>query len=352
VKQLGLPVRDRWKTTLHLSEEAFPLEVAEILPKLIRDTGCGDWEVAPTPLHRKDCTIFFLRSRSYRISKAVLKIFRENRVEKNHAKKLHRMGQRYHAAATTQFTVPEPVTLLEEKNAMVMEYIDAPSCSSLLMKEIHSKRRKRRMIRQAAAWLAWFHAQSGVTLEPFDATSFVSKIRKTYEDLHVGRPKGASRHEFLAKCIASAETVASEMSNVPIPHAAIHADFTPYNLFIQGDRIIGYDFLPNRRCPVAHDIGRFLIHLDVYQLVPTRAAEQSKYGCRKNDLEDFIEAYGWESRVLEDIPWLKLHFLSVLRRITTLTRIRASGRRKLNPFPLVELAYLRRNARNMLESLG
>jgi hypothetical protein len=36
----------------------------------------------------------------------------------------------------------------------------------------------------------------------------------------------------------------------------------------QGDRMIGFDFRPNRWCPVAHDIGRFLIYLDVYRILP------------------------------------------------------------------------------------
>ncbi len=32
--------------------------------------------------------------------------------------------------------------------------------------------------------------------------------------------------------------------------------------------MIGFDFRPNRWCPVAHDIGRFLIYLDVYRILP------------------------------------------------------------------------------------
>ena len=329
--------------------EGHPVELAGILPKLIRDTGCGDWQVTRKPLQRKDCTIYFLSSGTYGISKAVLKIFRKNAVGRNYAKNLHKTGRRYHAAATARFGVPEPITFFEEENAMLMEYIDAPSCGSVLMKGFYSRHRRQGIIRHAAAWLKWFHAQSGVTMERFDAVSFVMKLRNTFENLSAGEP---SRDEFLARCITRAEAIASGMNGVLIPHAAVHADFTPYNLFIQGERMIGFDFRPNRRCPVAHDIGRFLIYLDVYRIIPARSAEQGKYGCRKDDCEVFMDAYGWDSGDLDEALWLRLQFLLVVKRIISLTRIRAMGRGRMNPFRLIESTYLRRNARNMLGSLG
>jgi hypothetical protein len=103
---------------------------------------------------------------------------------------------------------------------------------------------------------------------------------------------------------------------------------------------------------VAHDIGRFLIYLDVYRIIPARSAEQGKYGCRKDDCEVFMAAYGWDSGDVDEALWLKLQFLLVVKRIVSLTRIRAMGRGRMNPFRLIELTYLRRNARNMLGSLG
>ena len=139
-----------------------PDEVAAVLPRLLRKTGCDDWTLARSPLQRRDCIIHFLHSASFRLPDLVVKIYRKNEVEDNLAQAIHRKCKRFHQAGSATCSVPEPVVFLQEENAMVMEFVDAPSAASLLIKGLHSREKRRDVVRKAACWLRWFHESSAV----------------------------------------------------------------------------------------------------------------------------------------------------------------------------------------------
>jgi tRNA A-37 threonylcarbamoyl transferase component Bud32 len=319
-----------------------PEEVAAILPKLARKTGCDDWSLARSPLQRRDCVIYFLHSESFRLPDLVLKIYRKDEVAENLAEAVHRKCKRFHQAGSARFGVPEPVVFLREENAMVMEFVEAPSAALLLMKGFYSRERRRDVIRKAAGWLRWFHESSGVVARPFEAKTFVNPLQRTVEKIEAIAPGSVTRDTLLGQCVKSAGEYASEMEGMVMPHATAHGDFTPFNLFIQGDRTVGFDFRAHRRLAVTHDICRFLLYLDVYQIHPANGREVRRFGCRHHDLEGFMEAYGMEGARLDDALWRKLQFMEITRRITSLALPRTKlSKRMLGIF---ETARLRRNA--------
>lgn len=327
-----------------------PQEVAAILPAIARETGCDDWLPMRGPLQRRDCRIHFLRSAGHTAPGLVLKIYCKDAVGKNLARNLHRKSGRLIAAATDEFTVPRPVLFLQEENALAMEFVEAPLAGSLLIKGFHSQRSREQVIRKAARWLRWFHDHFGVTREPFVAALYLSKLGKMRERVETLKPKALARDRFLAECLKQVEKAAGELDGRLMPHAVAHGDFTPFNLFIDGGRTIGFDYRANRRMTVYQDINRFLVYLDVYRLTPARAAELREYGCRRDDFEAFMDAYGADPAVLDGGMWLRLQFMEVTRRMTSLALPRSRMRNRL--FCYMEMAYLRRGARHMLAALG
>lgn len=330
-------------------DKRVPEDVENILPALIRKTGCDDWKVARSPLLRRDCRIYFLESNSFRLPGLVLKIYRKDEVREHLARNLHRKSRRFMKAATAEFAVPEPVLLLPEANAMVMEFVKAPSAGSLLMRGFHSVEIRRAVVRKAARWLKWFHESNGVERLPFDPASYTGPLGKTTDKITRLSPKALDRGSMLGNQIASATRFAEDLAGIVFPHATAHGDFTPFNLFIQEDRTIGFDFRANRTLPVPHDICRFLLYLDIYRIMPATSGELRRYGCRQDDFEVFMEEYGADGEWLEQELWLKLQFMEITRRITSLTQSRARLRKRSLRF--IEIAFLRRNAKHILASL-
>jgi hypothetical protein len=330
-------------------DRRIPEEVRTILPELIRKTGCGDWSVRGSPLQRRDCRIYFLESGSFRLPGLVLKIYLQDEVWEHLAKSLHKKSRRYMKAATAECAVPEPILLLPEANAMVMECVEAPSAGSLLMRGFHSVEIRREVVRKAARWLRWFHESKGVTSEPFEAASYTGPLAGSAEKIRQLAPERLAGDALLRKCIEAAGEFATSMDGLEFPHATAHGDFTPFNLFIHGERMVGFDFRANRRLPVPHDICRFLLYLDIYRITPAGGGELSRYGCRRDDFEIFMAEYGTGREWLEDGIWLKLQFMEITRRITSLSLPRTRLRKRLLRF--IEIAYLRRNARHILAAL-
>jgi tRNA A-37 threonylcarbamoyl transferase component Bud32 len=324
-----------------------PDGLAAILPKLAGKTGCDDWSLARRPLQRRDCVIHFLHSATYRIPELVVKIYRKDQVAENLAEAVHRKCKRFHQAGSASCGVPEPVMFLREENAMVMEFVDAPSAALLLMKGFYSQQRRRDVIRKAAGWLRWFHESSGVVARPFEAKSFINPLMKRLEKIESMSPNPVMRNGLLGQCVRSAGEFARELEGLVMPHATAHGDFTPFNLFIHGDRTVGFDFRAHRRLAVSHDICRFLLYLDVYQIRSADGREVRKFGCRHKDLDDFMEAYGMPGARLDDGRWRMLQFMEITRRITSLASPRARlSKRMLGIF---ETSRLRRNARLILK---
>ena len=321
-------------------------DLATILPDLVRKTDCDGWQPMRGPLHCRGCTIYFLRSPDFRLPGIVLKAFPQEPPERRLMKRLaamHEAGATLHAAATAEFAVPEPVTLIRKWRVLGMEFIAAPRSNGLLTASLLSPAKRDEVIAKSAGWLRWFHTRSEMDVRQFDASLHLAALAKMTSQLPATDP-------FLSKCLRLAENVTAEMDGQPFHHAAIHGDFTPFNLFIDGGRTIGFDYQAKGMRPVSADICRYLLYLGMYHPLPARAAELREFGCRQRDSEVFLDAYGGGPDLTGNPLWPGLHFLEVVRRIASLTLLREKGRSR--PLRLVEMALLRRNAAQLMKTLA
>lgn len=326
-----------------------PPELADCLPELIHETGSDDWEMARVPLPRRESIVYFLKSPQIRLPGVVLKIYRKGAVGKKLAKSLHEAGKYYHLKATALYAVPEPVMSFTRANALAMEWIEAPVAGSLLRKGFHTRRTRDALNRRAAAWLHWFHEQSGIASEPFDADYVTARLEKAVAKVHPVA-EAMRQDPFLGTCVQTACRLAREMHGKLVPHATAHGDFTPFNLFIDGKRTIGFDYQIEHRLPVSHDVCRFLVYLESARFGWARADELKEYGCRTRDLETFMEAYPTGRPLLENGLWLRLQFMETTRRWVTLSL--PSAKRRIQPLRALQREGLRRNLRLALRSLS
>lgn len=318
--------------------------LASLLPKVREATGCEDWIPVRRTMERRDCRIVFLGSKSNRGESLALKVFRGGAVSRNLAMNLHRRSVKLHAASTAVCSIPAPVACFPEENAWAMRYVNAPIAGSLLMRRCLSPGTRRQVIRQAASWLKWFHGSFGETLMRFEAVHYLESLEKSCEKLGPENHRGKDR--FLVECMTQARRIAVDLDGRMMRHSTAHGDFTPFNLFIDRERAVGFDFRANQRLPIHHDMSRFLIYLDVYRLTPAPLKDLSRCGCRMNDFEGFLDAYGGDRSAVEDGTWQRLHFLELTRRMVSVSLPKQGIGSRIVRLP--ESAALRRCARAML----
>lgn len=323
-----------------------PRDLARILPVIARRTGCDDWRVAAGSLVRRDCMIHFLESSSFRVPRIVLKVYDKQPSSEHMARNLHRRGTRYFEASTPVFSVPEPLIFIKHENAFAMEYVDAPTVGACLMRSLHSPATRRGLIRRSAAWLGWFYQHGGIQPQPFESSLVALRVGRLRGLLEDSAPGALAADRLLDDCLKLSVEIAGDLDGREIPHVAAHGDFTPFNLFAQGSRTVGFDFGAGRRLPLYHDMCRFLLYLDVYRPLPASSRDLSRVGCRAADLDGFMEAFGHNVPFEREV-WLKLHFIEVTRRMVALKPPKPRWMSRC--FRGLQSAVLRRAARRMMK---
>lgn len=321
------------------------------LPRLKERTGSDDWVEFRPALHCRDSTVHFVKSSTFRLPELAVKVFPHGRSFRKKTIKLRgiqKIGHFFHKACTEEYRVPEPVMLLKGSRALVMEYINAPMSSKLLLKASLSGSTQDQIISKSAAWLRWFHDQSKTRPQPFDASLVTQKFQRIVR--RTAEMTGAeSQDRFVLDCVKVAERIARRMNEMRVPHGRVHGDFTPHNLFLNGNVITGIDFQECTRLPLVQDISRYMMYADFARGLPPSVKDVKKYGCQARNFETFMEAYGVDKLAVDERTWLEFQFLEISRRIISLEMLKARGRSR--PLRIIEMAFLRRKAKVMLEVL-
>jgi hypothetical protein len=323
-------------------------DLERILPVLARKTACGDWRIFGPSLVRRDCSIHFLASPGHAVPKLVVKAYKRDAARENMARNIHQRGVRFHEAATPEFGVPTPLFVMPQHNAVAMGYVDAPTLGSRLLRSVISKPARRDVIRRAAGWLAWFYQRGQIRSEPFVPEKFGMKLDRLHGMIESSAPGSLAGDGFLRDCLALSSRLAADLEGRVMPHAPAHGDFTPFNLFADGGRTIGFDFGAVRILPVHHDVSRFLMYLGIYRPIAPRPADLAEFGCAADDLELFLSVFSPGGQLDVDV-WRRMQFIEISRRLLALKP--PKGNLWKQGFRSFQAGRLRHSARVMMKSL-
>ena len=226
-----------------------------------------------------------------------------------------------------RFTAPRPLGWLKDEHTLFMEWIDGrPLSSALWSWKLVPDRRRLALLSDAGAWLRRYHEAIGVTVKPFDPDLVLRWIDQPFAaDPGLARFMMADR--VFAEALARLRAAASGLAGEPLPHTAIHGDFTPYNLLDSGDRLVGIDILALHDQPVFSDISRFLIYVDVRKYVMTLGFQMNPLGIRAADAAAFLGGYGMSLADAASPVIAVVHLAEVVRRWARVGEKLRSGRR-------------------------
>lgn len=334
-------------------------EFIGIVPRLFEKTGCDDWQLARAPVSRNGSRIFFLKSQRFVHPGVVIKMHRKDAVTRGFVKRVHKHSQRLHGAMTPACRIPAPLFFFQDQNTIGMEYVDAPTAGSILMRGFRTGDGRARLVRMAGGWLRWFHEQSDLRIEPAERKGVSGKLEKSLGKISRLEEGFLESDRFLSECLAMAGKVATRLEGRSLHHALSHGDFTPFNLLAAVDAVIGFDYRARSRRPVFYDVSRFLVYLDVCRvnhdhvglgaLRGPHRSELRRFGCRRKDFEDFMEGYDPTREMIDWDSWIGFQFLEITRRMVLMKLPQANPWNRI--FRVAENFRLRKRAALLMEAL-
>lgn len=248
--------------------------------------------------------------------------------------------QESYSRCTRHWAVPRPYTVVPKHAAIVVEWVEGLRLSELLRRQNENARAG--YIHRAGEWLRWFHEGAEIHIGPYAPIWALTRIRRLRTMLTGKEARLVDRHlEIL-------ERASGHFSTLQLPYARLHADFTPLNLLMEEERVIGIDFAKSDHGPVSRDVCRFLVYADIYQFWLTRASSLRRYGCRRSDYEAFMQGYGLLS--LRESEFLYLQYTEITRRLASLLLL--AGKRGFSGWRWLELFRIKRMARHAAAGLA
>lgn len=309
------------------------------------------WLVEPM-FARRDGQIYKATAPDHEMAVAI-KVFTNENLRDQAPTQIFDALQFYHSKSegTPILTVPKPFGVIADEGAVMMEWIKAPTMTSRLQAYRLSKNRRDRDVRNAARWLQWFHTQSGISKAVYDTMPSRKRFRRRARELETLDSGFLKRNPALSEHLEMWRKYNFALPEIELDHAITHHDFTPSNIFMERNRVVGFDLAGLKRWPVTFDICRFIVYLGIYRIISIPPGELRTYGCSKRDFECFAEAYGDGLTSIPRRVMLYLFYTEILRRWLSLAKqnIESSRfRRRLQIFHLKRMA--RHVSKGMLDS--
>ncbi|MDH3743225.1 MAG: hypothetical protein OER56_16670, partial [Hyphomicrobiales bacterium] len=129
-----------------------------------------------------------------------------------------------------------------------------------------------------------------------------------------------SNGSWLARAARLLDAHATRFDGQEVAFCNVHGDVTTSNLMIRGQTVIGLDFDARRRLPLATDVCRLLVHLDVCRYLPTPHWAMDETAGSRRDVQALRSGYGAD--LFPDGPFFSFVLLNdIVRRIA----IRSDG---------------------------
>lgn len=179
-----------------------------------------------------------------------------------------------HFAAHRVWRIPEPLDLLPEGPALVMEAVPGQSLqarSPLVAWWGRGLARAERDCRRAGGWLRFYHdVGASPEGEPVDVGCQWRAIEESRGALGVTGVAAAFSPSLLARFRAVADGLEGQVR--PVAH--VHGDFSLDNVLVADDRVTALDVFGVHRRARDHDVASFLNSIELLRLtrpVPRRA---------------------------------------------------------------------------------
>jgi tRNA A-37 threonylcarbamoyl transferase component Bud32 len=204
--------------------------------------------------------------------------------------------------------VPKVYHFNEEYRYVVMEWLAGRELHTYLWRAIGNPKSQQKLAEKTGAWLRAFHDASGPTMETIEASQITERLNRRISKHAANSPvlDDPLFKEVKNKLDGRLEVLGKTKAKV----AVTHDDFTPTNLMIQDDQIVGFDIWALYRKPVISDLARMIVYLSI--AYPPLFGTKS-YSLRHTCMA-FLRGYDRDLNLLKDGSLLNLSVTTELLR--------------------------------------
>ncbi len=342
-----------WFAGHHGREGREPDPLCEMVLRKFSNSGeCpggwpDDWKQDGATLDRRESTVYRLRSQKWSGPICVKIVKGAERGLKDSASFYEALCHYYKRSDRTNgYTVPRPHGWVPELHAIIMEWVEGPTFSAILKRQLLDRKKRHESIRKAAGWLRWFHTQSELEQGNLKNGWQLKAVRKVFEENHGLEKSAMANDAAISRYIEVASRFSVVLRGIEMDTAILHGDFKATNLIISSSGVVGIDFLGRRRGTVSQDIFRFLSDLDFYRCTVGRSFALGS-SSTANDFDVFLTAYGWRAGGIAWESRVYLYFLTVL---SMLVHQRRKFRRSAEQ--MIRMAVVSRIAKQLAHELS
>jgi len=209
--------------------------------------------------------------------------------------------------------VPRVYHFNEEYRYVVMEWLTGRELHTYLWWAIGNPKRQRKLTEKAGAWLRAFHDASGVTIETIDALQITDRLNRRISKQAANSP--VLDDPVFNKAKDTLDERLRAIGKINTRLAVTHDDFTPTNLIIQNDQIIGFDIWALDRKLIISDLARMIVYLSIAYPPLIQPTPYS----RRSTCVAFLKGYDRDLNLVEEGSLLNLSVTAeILRRWTVI----------------------------------
>lgn len=164
--------------------------------------------------------------------------------------------------SSQHLSVPRPYILQPDVGLLAIEWVPGKNIAKRLSSWICGRGSAESYVAQSAKWLKAFHACHRLPAAALDVDSklsFIATIESSFP----------SSDEVFYAGVAQLRRSAGAAAAAKLPRSWIHGDFTPDNLIVSGERVLGIDTQLRHENAVVYDLAPFLNHLALALLEPS-----------------------------------------------------------------------------------
>ncbi len=248
-----------------------------------------DWQISGPLIRSRECTIYKACSVGAGLELAV----------KSYLAGINPMASVKQAEALSncrdtmvgkekKYAVPEMHAYDRHQGFLAMEWVAGRS----LHYNLWTLSNKEQSLFRVGRWLRVFHEASGIAGVEEKSAKYLGIVEKRIGD-HPARlsAEGPDHALFVSACECLRRAVELELS-FEAPHAVSHGDFTPFNLMISKERVVGLDIWGTQRKPILDDLIRMMVYLTLaYPLLTRQQRIDSSNGFHQR-ISPLLDGYG------------------------------------------------------------
>lgn len=161
------------------------------------------------------------------------------------------------------YRVPKVYFYDYDHRLLIMEWLNGISLQKQLWHSSLNRTCRISSIHKSGEWLRAFHEVSTLSNESVDFTCYLTVIKQRIALQSTNHLPNTPDSTLFVRAYQILNRQISTSKPIAVPHAIVHGDFTPANVVLERDHVIGIDIWALERKPILIDLARMAVYLTV-----------------------------------------------------------------------------------------